>query len=433
MKKFTKVFCLALVFVMMTGVFGAFSLTGHNVIHADAASGYQVVELPAIGNAASTKRVECAGTYFWVEALKNSANVRYYAVCAAASADAKGVRLFSSWKSDFTDRYPVFTNGTAVIYATPAKDGASVTVSRISVRGNKKSNLRKITADSFRLLSVYGGKVYFEGAKKDAEPNLYAFTIASPKKLTVIHKDFTATAKRGGRYLTGTTLLELTIRYDAKNAVMKGVPDDDTVRDGKEYTQDELKYYFRDCAFVGDSRTQGIQLNDGITTADFYADRGLNIRTIYTKEFVKAKDEEGEEILITALDALKNKKYRKVFISFGINELGWQSTSIFQEEYGELIRNIKKAQPDSQIIVIGIYPVTEERDSEDPVFNMKRLRAFNKLIKEMAENEGVTYVDVAPAVQNWKGFMTDDASNDGIHPSKWYYKRVAYYLMEMGY
>ena len=181
MKKFTKVFCLTLVFVMMTGIFGAFSLTGHNVIHADAASGYQVVELPAIGNATSTKRVECAGTYFWVEALKNSANVRYYAVCAAASADAKGVRLFSSWKSDFTDRYPVFTNGTAVIYATPAKDGASVTVSRISVRGNKKSNLRKITADSFRLLSVYGGKVYFEGAKKDAEPNLYTFTIASPK------------------------------------------------------------------------------------------------------------------------------------------------------------------------------------------------------------------------------------------------------------
>lgn len=45
--------------------------------------------------------------------------------------------------------------------------------------------------------------------------------------------------------------------------------------------------YFDDAAFIGDSRTQGLQLYTGLPNATFYATQGLMVDTFFSKKSSK--------------------------------------------------------------------------------------------------------------------------------------------------
>ena len=136
---------------------------------------------------------------------------------------------------------------------------------------------------------------------------------------------------------------------------------------------------------------------------------------------------------MTVVDALKDKQYKKVYICFGINELGWPYTNIFADEYQKTIDAIKKIQPNAEIVVQGILPVTEKKSKSDKIFNMKNVKKFNKVIKKMAEDNGETYVDNSPAVANDKGYLPSDVTPDGIHMNREYCKRILAYIVNMNY
>ena len=187
--------------------------------------------------------------------------------------------------------------------------------------------------------------------------------------------------------------------------------------------------YYKDTVFIGDSRTQGLQINAGLTSPDFFAGRGLNVKNARTEKVVK--NAAGKAV--TVIDALKDKQYKKVYICFGINELGWPYTNIFADEYQKTIDAIKKIQPNAEIVVQGILPVTEKKSKSDKIFNMKNVKKFNKVIKKMAEDNGETYVDNSPAVANDKGYLPSDVTPDGIHMNREYCKRILAYIVNMNY
>ena len=187
--------------------------------------------------------------------------------------------------------------------------------------------------------------------------------------------------------------------------------------------------YYKDAVFIGDSRTQGLQINAGLTSPDFFAGRGLNVKNARTEKVVK--NAAGKAV--TVVDALKDKQYKKVYICFGINELGWPYTNIFADEYQKTIDAIKKIQPNAEIVVQGILPVTEKKSKSDKIFNMKNVKKFNKVIKKMAEDNGETYVDNSSAVANDKGYLPSDVTPDGIHMNREYCKRILAYIVNMNY
>ena len=187
--------------------------------------------------------------------------------------------------------------------------------------------------------------------------------------------------------------------------------------------------YYKDTVFIGDSRTQGLQINAGLTSPDFFAGRGLNVKNARTEKVVK--NAAGKAV--TVIDALKDKQYKKVYICFGINELGWPYTNIFADEYQKTIDAIKKIQPNAEVVVQGILPVTEKKSKSDKIFNMKNVKKFNKVIKKMAEDNGETYVDNSPAVANDKGYLPSDVTPDGIHMNREYCKRILAYIVNMNY
>ena len=164
-------------------------------------------------------------------------------------------------------------------------------------------------------------------------------------------------------------------------------------------------------AFIGDSRTQGFIMYNGLKKVQDYSYIGLMVDTAISKEFIKTND--GNKI--TILEDMKNKDIQKVYIMLGLNELGWSYPQVFKLKYGELIDEIRKIKPNCTIYLQSIIPVTESKDKSDKFFNNKNVDEFNKLIQELSSEKNVKYLDVKSALVDEKGFLPEEASTDGIH------------------
>ena len=109
---------------------------------------------------------------------------------------------------------------------------------------------------------------------------------------------------------------------------------------------------------------------------------------------------------------------------FGLNELGWEYPSIFQEDYGKVIDEVRARLPDAEIYVQSLLPVSAEASQKNQNnVNNDRIREYNQLLQELAVEKGVIYLDVASALQDSEGNLPAEASADGIHPNMDYCQR----------
>ena len=84
--------------------------------------------------------------------------------------------------------------------------------------------------------------------------------------------------------------------------------------------------YFDDAAFVGDSRTDGFLIYSGIGTGKNLTSNGLSIFKLEEK---KALTIDGKEY--TLMEALALQQYGKVYLSLGVNELGYYDDQGFYD------------------------------------------------------------------------------------------------------
>ena len=177
-------------------------------------------------------------------------------------------------------------------------------------------------------------------------------------------------------------------------------------------------------AFIGDSRTQGFIMYNGLKDVQDYSYIGLMVDTAVTKKFVKTGN--GEKI--TLLQDMANKNIETVYIMLGVNELGWSYPQVFKTKYGELIDEIRKIKPNCKIYVQSIIPMTKSKSETDRIFNNKNVNTFNNLIQELAKEKNVTYLDVKSALVDANGYLPEEASSDGVHVDKEYCKKWFEYL-----
>lgn len=168
--------------------------------------------------------------------------------------------------------------------------------------------------------------------------------------------------------------------------------------------------YFDDAVFIGNSRTEGFKLYSGLSNAQYYTAIGLMVDTIFTKPYATV---DGEKT--TIMEALKTTEFSKVYIMLGMNELGWVYGSVYQEYYGRIIDAIREINPDAVIYIQSILPVSAEKSESDQIYNNERINEFNSLLRELAEEKEVYYVDVAQAVSDENGCLPEDGSFDGVH------------------
>lgn len=180
---------------------------------------------------------------------------------------------------------------------------------------------------------------------------------------------------------------------------------------------------FNDAAFIGDSRVLGLFYSTQITNAAFYCDVGMNVNTALNKDLIKLDNGSMGNVA----DALEQHKFGKIFLEFGVNELGWSSYETFQSNYEDLINKIKSIQPSATIYVQSVLPVTQAKSDENTYVNNENVETFNNMVKQAAANCHVEYVDVVPALCGESRVLPEDSSTDGVHLNKGYcYKWLNY-------
>lgn len=182
--------------------------------------------------------------------------------------------------------------------------------------------------------------------------------------------------------------------------------------------------YFNDAVFIGDSRMQGFILYSGLSDVTAYTYIGLNVNTFFTQDFVPTSN--GK---VSASEALQdNETFNKVYLMFGINELGWQYPEIFAEKYGVVIDSIRECNPDAVIYVESILPVSRDAERNSNILDSEKIRTYNSLLMELCEEKGIYYLNVARIFTDDEGYLPDGAAVDGIHLNTDYIRMWLDYL-----
>lgn len=185
--------------------------------------------------------------------------------------------------------------------------------------------------------------------------------------------------------------------------------------------------YFEDSVFIGDSRIAGFSDYAGVGAECLYKE-GL---TVYGMFEEKVNSKKGKST--TLKKALQKKQYKNIYIMIGINELGYKTTEKFKEKYQENIEKIKKIQPESRVIILGIMKVTKEYSDRSKVFNNDNIDDKNRAIAELANGKDIFYLDMNPSVTDEAGNIVEDYTWDGVHLKAEYYELWADFMREHGY
>ena len=189
---------------------------------------------------------------------------------------------------------------------------------------------------------------------------------------------------------------------------------------------DEEYAVFKNSLFIGDSRTEGFKLYSGVNNAIFFCAKSMTVDKIVSGEKIKAQG--AEQSIYEVLDG---NSFEKVYIGFGLNELGWVHIENFISEYGALIDAVKTSQPDAQIYIQALLPVTKERSSRDRTNNNEQIYWYNTNLVKLAQSKDVVYVNASEPLVDESGALKPDSTTDGIHLNSKYCKIWAKYRAEI--
>ena len=187
----------------------------------------------------------------------------------------------------------------------------------------------------------------------------------------------------------------------------------------KEVVEKTMEYYdkqFEGDCFIGDSRTQGLFNTSQIITADFLCSVGQNISDVRTDE--------------KTLNHLKTRKYRNIYIEFGINEMGWSDLDKFEKCYEEFVNIVKQYQPKANIYIQGVIPVTKTKSDKNQTYAPHRVQAFDERIKNVAKKTDVYFLDIAIGICGDSRVLPEDVAPDGVHMGKYYNDKWLDYIIE---
>ena len=195
-------------------------------------------------------------------------------------------------------------------------------------------------------------------------------------------------------------------------------------KNSKHEKQTVGKEYFDDALFIGDSRTVGISEYGELNNATFFANTGMSVYNVFDKKVSVPK------VGKVKLDQLlTSKKYGKVYIMLGINELGYNSNNTLKK-YKELVKFVQNKQNNAIIYIEANLHVTVEKSNKDKVINNVNINKFNNEISKLADNEKIFYIDINEKFDDKDGNLSSNYTQDNVHIYAKYYKEWSDWLSQ---
>ena len=184
---------------------------------------------------------------------------------------------------------------------------------------------------------------------------------------------------------------------------------------------------FDTVVFLGDSRTEGLQLFGGLRRGTYYWARGMTVFRVDDPKYA-IFEVDGEKL--TMIGALGKKEYSAVYIMVGVNELGYPASS-YEKNLSIFVDQVLAAQPGAVVYLQTLPPVNEEVAAKNglaPYINNSNIAKFNDAIVRIATEKQVVLLDTAEVYRDETGALPADLASDGCHFVYGAYARWANYL-----
>ena len=182
-------------------------------------------------------------------------------------------------------------------------------------------------------------------------------------------------------------------------------------------TEDMGQEYQDAIVFYGDSNTNGLRLQEllpgGYNTTQVWTPMSGTLTLNRWSVDKIVYPETWEEMSVTEAMALKRPEY--LIVNLGENGVSFMDEEYFKEEYTALVRALGEACPETKIMCASLFPVAESYPYQGDINNDK-LAAASAWIYEIAEAEGLRYIDLAAAVRGEDGSLPEGLHiGDGYH------------------
>lgn len=185
--------------------------------------------------------------------------------------------------------------------------------------------------------------------------------------------------------------------------------------------------FFDNAVFLGDSRTEGLQLFGGQKHGTYYWARGMSVFRADSDEY-KVFEVDGEAL--TLVGTLSKRQYDQVYVMIGVNELGHSAES-YEAGLGALIDKVLAAQPAAVVYLQLLPPVNDAMCRANALasyINNTNVQAFNEAIVRVAAEKKVVLLNTAEVYTGKDGQLPAELANDGCHFAYNAYTQWADYL-----
>ncbi|MBU5483680.1 hypothetical protein KQI86_05010 [Clostridium sp. MSJ-11] len=169
------------------------------------------------------------------------------------------------------------------------------------------------------------------------------------------------------------------------------------------------KTFYKDGLFFGDSIIEGLSFYEVLDEQHVIHKKGLTA--------FKAKKEVPNIVKLNP---------KNIFILLGNNDLFNEKLKgdSFIQDYSGLLQDIKEGLPEANIYILSILPVADKAKKEHPFLSDERIEEFNMVLEDMAEKEGLPFINIEPVLNHSEELYEED----GIHFKAKFYDELLDYL-----
>lgn len=182
--------------------------------------------------------------------------------------------------------------------------------------------------------------------------------------------------------------------------------EDDTLK-GLNLSLDES------CIFVGDSIFDTLATSNVLPKVQYLTLIGLNVDSVQNGKNFMTKN--GK---VDGLTAIENSGAKNVFITLGVNGMGWMEPDYMIGQYEKFIKKIQDLEEEHNIFVMAVSPITREfkPETKGEGFTQEQIDAYNEKQEAMAKKMGVYYIDAASVLKDDTNQLKAEYDDgDGLH------------------
>lgn len=233
-------------------------------------------------------------------------------------------------------------------------------------------------------------------------------------------------AYASSEYLTAKTPKEGTTGEGRPVAESTGPSVSNTPVDTTHYTGNTLKSgvsetqadaFFKNSVFYGDSVTLGFQNYVAKQSSGFlggmivYGTGSYGVANALRAVSSTSIHPTYKGYQTQLWDLTSYLKVDKVFMMFGMNDLGLYGVTDTITNYKTLIDAIREKNPNVKIYILTTTPMTESYQLQH--LNNSNIRLFNNKLRELSSTWNVQIIDVASYLMDSDGYLKSEYASDG--------------------